>query len=737
MNELALGGTGGVAAAAAPAVHADQDPAAVSDLGEGGGLEVAHLLGAVEGQGDPERRPVETEIDDDDVTASDEQDVDHDDSDSDYDAKTEVGAVLGMFLSRPGIDDLKTEKSQTVAYSSEKPGPPLMQEFESPPISSTINTERNPYPGGRDTPPETMTTKPSAKSKGDSGSGDPRPHSEVVKEFLAKTESGPEGGSGEKEKAQVYSGKPKPHSQVLDEFLAKTKGSVNKPTRTHSDVVNEFLKEHKTTQANSPIVEPETKISPNTDKQQPLSHAQVVKQLQAKISNKLGQNKDTNEEERPPVPHSQIVQELKAQSQPKSDHVDGEKKANKDKGPIGPFPHSVVPHAQVVKQFLKGKNPDDASVQIVWQRTKDNKDKGPIGHLPHSVVPHSQVVKQFLEGKNQDKSDGKKADKVKGPNGLAGQSIPHSQVVQRLKAQGIKMSEKEGTVPHSKIVQEVQKDLLVQKLLAEHPENAELKQVLKKDGEKVLEKVAFKSTSDTFGSDIKLSLKEKFSSTTKRPPPLLTIDDHRRKPLDEILANSRPQPLYHAIKYSAQKVDQQVQTLKDIVGAALNDEGDKKLQVDTDEPKISKPRPEAPFAKKTTADSKKSNRPTVKPTKKPNRRKAGSGIINKNSKKKINKHRLGGLKEKLSTTTKRPKPLFMTTQKWVSMSRPIWPARTTATRLRTTTSTTTTTTTTTTTAATTRIELEVSADDDPGMLSRMVGMVDSFKNSFFNFFNFG
>ena len=396
---------------------------------------------------------------------------------------------------------------------------------------------------------------------------------------------------------------------------------------------------------------------------------------------------------------------------------------------------------------MKDKNPDGTSVHREADKDVHN---APIGSFPHSVVPHSQVVKQFLEGKNKEKSSGKNTVEVKRPNSpivqISGQSIPHSQIVQRLKAQGIKTSEKEATVPHSKIVQEVQKDILVQKLLAEDPDNADLRQVLRESDEKVPEKVAYKSTADNFGSGIKLSLKEKFSSTTKRPPPILTIDpdEHRRKPLDEILANSRPQPHYHAIKYSAQKVDQQVQTLKDIVGAALNDDANEQnLQVDTERP-LGRPRPVAPFAKKTTAESKKSPRPasttaatateTVKPTKKPDKKKASNGMLNKNNKKKINKYRLS-LKEKFSSTTKRPKPLFMTTpQKWVSMGRPIWPARTTATRLRTTTSTTTTTTTTTTTG-TTRIELEVSSADDPGVLSRMVGMVDSFKNSFFSFFS--
>ena len=690
MNELALGGAPLAApAAAVDADVADRDSAAVSDLGEGDGRpEVAHLLGAVQqAEGRPAAGQTETGLGGDvtdDETDADAENVGQDsDSDSDdYDAKTEVGAVLGMFVSRPGIHELKTEKSPTSAYGSVDAAP-QMQEFESPPTST--NTERNPNP----TSPEITTTETSAKN-----GGGPRPHSEVVSELLAKKGVESEGKGGQMEKAEIYSGKP--HSQVLNELLAKTKGTT---TKKHSDVVKEFLllKKHKTPQAkvpgtDSPIVKIDTKKPPK---------------------------------------------------------IDETEKGNKDKGTVVVIPNSAVPHSQVVKQFLKGKNQDGDNSK---QREPEKK-KAPTVTVPNSVVPHAQVVQQFLK---KDKSDVKKSDKS--PQNNSGQSIPHSQIVQRLIAQGIKKTEEKGAIiPHSQIVKEVQKDLLVQNLLARDPENADLKQVLQDDDEKVLEKVSpYTSTSDDFGSDIKLSLKEKFSSTTKRPLPLLTIDpdEHRRKPLDEILANSRPHTHYQAIKYNAQKVDQQVQTLKDIVGAALNDDLDRNAQVDTERP-TGKPRPVAPFSKKKTGNSKKKSPPrptttaasardtarptentaTAKLTKKPVRRKASSGsggLVDKNNRKKINKYRQS-IKEKSSSTTKRPKPQMTTTQTWVSVGRPIWPARTTATRLRTTASTTTTTTT-TTTEATTRIELEVSGGEDPGVLSRMAGMVDSFRNSLFSFF---
>ena len=787
MNELALGGAPLAAPAAVDADVADRDPAAVSDLGEGDGRpEVAHLLGAVQqAEGRPAAGQTETGLGGDvtdDETDGDAENVGQDsDSDSDdYDAKTEVGAVLGMFVSRPGIHELKTEKSPTGTYGSADAAP-QMQEFESSTTSS--NTERNPSP----TSPEMTTTKTSAKN-----GGGPRPHSEVVSELLAKKGSESEGnGGGQKEMAETYSGKP--HSQVLNELLAKTKGTT---TKKHSDVVKEFLllKKHKTPQAkvpgtDSPIVKIDTKKPPNTDFHK---HAEVVQKVKTKISNKLVEE-DTIQEES--THHKLQAVQDKTHTKPQV-----EKKGNKDTGTVLVIPNSAVPHSQVVKQFLKGKNPEgDTSKQREPEKNKaptkkGNKDKGTAGVIPNSAIPHSTVVKQFLNGKNpegdtskqrepeenkaptvtvphsvvphaqvvqqflkQDKSGVKKS--VKSPQNVqtAGQSIPHSQMVQRLIAQGIKTTEKKGAVPHSQMVKEVQKDLLVQNLLARDPENADLKQVLQDDDEKVLEKVSpYTSTSDDFGSDIKLSLKEKFSSTTKRPLPLLTIDpdEHRRKPLDEILANSRPHTHYQAIKYNAQKVDQQIQTLKDIVGAALNDDLDRNAQVDTERP-TGKPRPVAPFSKKKTGNSKKKSPPrptttaasptetvrptgntaTAKPTKKPIRRKAssgGGGLVDKNNRKKINKYRQS-IKEKSSSTTKRPKPQMTTTQTWVSVGRPIWPARTTATRLRTTASTTTTTTT-TTTEATTRIELEVSGGEDPGVLSRMAGMVDSFRNSLFSFF---
>ena len=841
MNELALGGAPLAAPAAVDADVADRDPAAVSDLGEGDGRpEVAHLLGAVQqAEGRPDTGTGQTEtglggdVTEDETDGDAEkfgQDSDSDSDSDDYDAKTEVGAVLGMFVSRPGIHELKTEKSPTGTYGSVDAAP-QMQEFESSTTSS--NTERDPNP----TSPEMTTTKTSAKN-----GGGPRPHSEVVSELLAKKGSESEGnGGGQKEMAETYSGKP--HSQVLNELLAKTKGTT---TKKHSDVVKEFLllKKHKTPQAkvpgtDSPIVKIDTKKPPNTDFHK---HAEVVQKVKTKISNKLVEE-DTIQEEsthhklqavqdkthtkpqvekkgdkdtgtvlvipNSAVPHSQVVKQFLKGKNPEGDtskqrepekNKAPTKKGNKDKGTAVVIPNSAVPHSQVVKQFLKGKNPEgDTSKQREPEKNKaptkkGNKDKGTAVVIPNSAVPHSTVVKQFLNGKNpegdtskqrepeenkaptvtvphsvvphaqvvqqflkQDKSGVKKS--VKSPQNVqtAGQSIPHSQMVQRLIAQGIKTTEKKGAVPHSQMVKEVQKDLLVQNLLARDPENADLKQVLQDDDEKVLEKVSpYTSTSDDFGSDIKLSLKEKFSSTTKRPLPLLTIDpdEHRRKPLDEILANSRPHTHYQAIKYNAQKVDQQIQTLKDIVGAALNDDLDRNAQVDTERP-TGKPRPVAPFSKKKTGNSKKKSAPrpttttasptetvrptgntaTAKPTKKPIRRKAssgGGGLVDKNNRKKINKYRQS-IKEKSSSTTKRPKPQMTTTQTWVSVGRPIWPARTTATRLRTTTSTTTTTTT-TTTEATTRIELEVSGGEDPGVLSRMAGMVDSFRNSLFSFF---
>ena len=787
MNELALGGAPLAAPAAVDVDVADRDPAAVSDLGEGDGRpEVAHLLGAVQqAEGRPAAGQTETGLGGDvtdDETDGDAENVGQDsDSDSDdYDAKTEVGAVLGMFVSRPGIHELKTEKSPTGTYGSVDAAP-QMQEFESSTTSS--NTERDPNP----TSPEMTTTKTSAKN-----GGGPRPHSEVVSELLAKKGSESEGnGGGQKEMAETYSGKP--HSQVLNELLAKTKGTT---TKKHSDVVKEFLllKKHKTPQAkvpgtDSPIVKIDTKKPPNTDFHK---HAEVVQKVKTKISNKLVEedtiqeesthhklqavqdkthtkpqvekkgNKDTGTVLVIPnsaVPHSQVVEQFLKGRNPEGDtskqrepekNKAPTKKGNKDKGTAVVIPNFAVPHSQVVKQFLKGKNPEgDTSKQ-----REPEENKAPTVTVPHSVVPHAQVVQQFLK---QDKSGVKKS--VKSPQNVqtAGQSIPHSQMVQRLIAQGIKTTEKKGAVPHSQMVKEVQKDLLVQNLLARDPENADLKQVLQDDDEKVLEKVSpYTSTSDDFGSDIKLSLKEKFSSTTKRPLPLLTIDpdEHRRKPLDEILANSRPHTHYQAIKYNAQKVDQQIQTLKDIVGAALNDDLDRNAQVDTERP-TGKPRPVAPFSKKKTGNSKKKSPPrpttttasptetvrptrntaTPKPTKKPIRRKAssgGGGLVDKNNRKKINKYRQS-IKEKSSSTTRRPKPQMTTTQTWVSVGRPIWPARTTATRLRTTASTTTTTTT-TTTEATTRIELEVSGGEDPGVLSRMAGMVDSFRNSLFSFF---
>ena len=786
MNELALGGAPLAAPAAVDADVADRDPAAVSDLGEGDGRpEVAHLLGAVqqaEGRPDTGTGQTETGLGGDvteDETDGDAENFGQDSDSDDYDAKTEVGAVLGMFVSRPGIHELKTEKSPTGTYGSDDAAP-QMQEFESSTTSS--NTERNPSP----TSPEMTTTKTSAKN-----GGGPRPHSEVVSELLAKKGSESEGSGGQRETAETYSGKP--HSQVLNELLAKTKGTT---TKKHSDVVKEFLllKKHKTPQAkvpgtDSPIVKIDTKKPPNTDFHK---HAEVVQKVKTKISNKLVEE-DTIQEES--THHKLQAVQDKTHTKPQV-----EKKGNKDTGTVLVIPNSAVPHSQVVKQFLKGNNPEgDTSKQREPEKNKaptkkGNKDKGTAVVIPNSAVPHSTVVKQFLNGKNpegdtskqrepeenkaptvtvphsvvphaqvvqqflkQDKSGVKKS--VKSPQNVqtAGQSIPHSQMVQRLIAQGIKTTEKKGAVPHSQMVKEVQKDLLVQNLLARDPENADLKQVLQDDDEKVLEKVSpYTSTSDDFGSDIKLSLKEKFSSTTKRPLPLLTIDpdEHRRKPLDEILANSRPHTHYQAIKYNAQKVDQQIQTLKDIVGAALNDDLDRNAQVDTERP-AGKPRPVAPFSKKKTGNSKKKSPPrpttttasptetvrptgntaTAKPTKKPIRRKAssgGGGLVDKNNRKKINKYRQS-IKEKSSSTTRRPKPQMTTTQTWVSVGRPIWPARTTATRLRTTASTTTTTTT-TTTEATTRIELEVSGGEDPGVLSRMAGMVDSFRNSLFSFF---
>ena len=820
LNELALG----------TAAVADPDPAsaAVSDLGEGGGLAVAHVL---EGRHE-EGQPLETKVqlgDEDgggDVTAAalggaPDDDNDDDDVDSDYDAKTDVGAVLGMFISRPGIDELNTERAEAAEELSERPPTPEKVKVTTKRPLLVLTGGRNPYPGHA-TASETTTAMTSSKTQTESDSKGVRPHSEVMKELLAKTKSSSE-GIREKQKANVYSGKPKPHSEVMKEFLGKKKGSVHKPMRKHSDVVNEllFLKKHN-------IDLPQTQ----TEDRGPDS--QVVQKLQANVLNKSNQKKKTNNDEGqlishpqllktknpPPVsvpkesrnpypgrvtasvapavtstlktqkepnssgtrPHSDVVKELLAKTGSITEGSSEKKKAQVYSGK--PKPHSEVvkefvskdkstvhtpirPHSDVVNELLfknkhkigqpltqtkeNGPNLDlkeqptsHASAVQKLQANIPNKSDPKIGTNKDEgqTIPHSQIVQQLLKRTQTnpvscDKECQKNLNKVKGP---VGPVIPHAQIVQRLKTQGIKSPPKgdqKGTVPHSQILQEVrlqqkhsEQEVRVQQLLAEYPENEDLKQLQKEKGK---EKVTYKNTSPDFGGAIKLSLKEKFASTTRRPPPLLTIDPDdrlRKKPeIEEILANSRPQPLYHAITYNSQTVDRQVQTLKDIVGVALND--DDGQQVETHDIKDSRLGPPKHPGRYTATTRRKTTRPTTtsKPTKKATKKKASSSsILDKNNKKKVNKFRQN-LKEKLAQTTKRPARPLTTTQKW--SNRPIWPARTTG-KLRTTTASTTTTT--TTTEATTRIEVEVSSGD-PGVLSRMVGMVDSFKNNFFSFFS--